>query len=244
MTEQDVAAQGTSIDGRQVKVITEGDVIAYLQAHPDFLLDHPDLMDVLTPPRRKSVDGVVDMTQVMMSRLRAEIDRLRAEQSELIEASRQNELTRDRIHAAVLGIVSAQSFEKLIHIVTHEFPGLLDVDVVTLAIEATEDAPTRAPVRGVYVLAPGAIDGALGVGNMSRLRSETQGETAFFGAAARHVQSDVLVRLRVSSGSPDGVICFGSRDPLMFGPDQSTELIFFLTTVLENTVRAWLDLPE
>ena len=29
-----------------------------------------------------------------------------------------------------------------------------------------------------------------------------------------------------------------------FGPNQSTELLFFLVRVLENTIRAWLDLPE
>ena len=29
-----------------------------------------------------------------------------------------------------------------------------------------------------------------------------------------------------------------------FGPDMSTELLFFLAKVLENTIRAWLDLPE
>src|SRR5262245_3144697 len=99
-------AHTTEVDGRRVKVVTEDDVVAYLQAHPDFLLDHPGLMDVLTPPRRKHAEGVVDMTQVMMSRLRGEIDRLRAEQSELIENSRQNQITRDRIHAAVLSIVA------------------------------------------------------------------------------------------------------------------------------------------
>jgi uncharacterized protein YigA (DUF484 family) len=243
MSDREIDAHTTEVEGRQVKLVTDGDVVAYLETHPDFLLDHPELMDVLTPPRRKSVDGVVDMTQVMMSRLRGEIDRLRAEQSELIEASRENQITRDRIHAAVLEIVAAGSFERLIHVVTHEFPTLLDVDVVTLAIEATEDAPQGPPVRGVYVLEPGAIDAALGSGHPARLRSEVTGEAAFFGPAARHVQSDVVVRLRVSSGSPDGVICFGSRDPLMFGPDQSTELLFFLTKVLENTIRAWLDLP-
>ena len=54
----------------------------------------------------------------------------------------------------------------------------------------------------------------------------------------------VLMRLSVSSGSPDGVMCFGSRDPQAFGPEQATELLFFLAKVLENTIRAWLDLPE
>ena len=39
-------------------------------------------------------------------------------------------------------------------------------------------------------------------------------------------------------------MCFGSREPEAFGPDMSTELLFFLAKVLENTIRAWLDLPE
>jgi uncharacterized protein YigA (DUF484 family) len=39
-------------------------------------------------------------------------------------------------------------------------------------------------------------------------------------------------------------MCFGSRDPQAFGPEQATELLFFLSKVLENTIRAWLDLPE
>ena len=34
------------------------------------------------------------------------------------------------------------------------------------------------------------------------------------------------------------------RDPDSFGPEQATELLFFLAKVLENTIRAWLDLPE
>jgi uncharacterized protein YigA (DUF484 family) len=140
--------------------------------------------------------------------------------------------------------IQAASFEKLIHTVTHELPGLLDVDFIALAIEGAEDAPRRVPVRGVYVLAPGAIDAALGPNESARLRSDIVGEEAFFGPVARHVRSDVLVRLRVSSGSPDGVIAFGSRNPATFGPSQSTELLFFLTRVLENTIRAWLDLPE
>ena len=40
------------------------------------------------------------------------------------------------------------------------------------------------------------------------------------------------------------VMCFGARDPESFGPEMATELLFFLSKVLENTIRAWLDLPE
>jgi uncharacterized protein YigA (DUF484 family) len=187
---------------------------------------------------------VIDMQQTILKRLRVEIDRLKNERTEIIANSKQNQIVQNRIQAAVISIIQATTFEKMIHVVTHELPELLDVDFITLAIEANADAPKRVPVRGVYVLAPGAIDAALGPSKHARLRSHIVGEEAFFGDVARFVKSDVLMRLRVSSGSPDGVMCFGSRDPEAFGPEMATELLFFLAKVLENTIRAWLDLPS
>jgi uncharacterized protein YigA (DUF484 family) len=230
--------------GRQVKVITADDVVAYLKAHPDFFDKHAELAGELALAPRAQGPGVIDMQQAILKRLRSEIDRLKSERTEIIANSRQNQIVQNRIQAAVISIIQATTFEKMIHVVTHELPELLDVDFITMAIEANADAPKKVPVRGVYVLAPGAIDAALGENKHARLRSNIAGEEAFFGEVSRFVQSDVLLRLRVSSGSPDGVMCFGSRDPEAFGPDMATELLFFLAKVLENTIRAWLDLPE
>ena len=228
--------------GRQVKLITADDVVAYLKAHPDFFEKHAELAAEVSP--RVQGPGVIDMQQAILRRLRSEIDTLKTERTEIIANSRQNQIVQSRIQAAVISIIQATTFEKMIHVVTHELPELLDVDFITLAIEANADAPKRVPVRGVYVLAPGAIDAAIGPEKQARLRSRIVGEDAFFGDTSRFVKSDVLMRLRVSADSPDGVMCFGARDPEAFGPDMSTELLFFLAKVLENTIRAWLDLPE
>ena len=220
--------------GRQVKLITAEDVVAYLKAHPAFFADHAALAEELALVPRVQGPGVIDMQQAILKRLRTEI----------IANSKQNQIVQNRIQAAVISIIQATTFEKMIHVVTHELPELLDVDFITLAIEANADAPKRVPVRGVYVLAPGAIDAAIGPEKHARLRSSIIGEDAFFGEVSRFVKSDVLMRLKVSTDSPDGVMCFGSREPEAFGPEMSTELLFFLAKVLENTIRAWLDLPE
>jgi len=230
--------------GRQVKLITADDVTAYLRTHPDFLAERPELVETLNIPAPSQGPGVIDMQQVILKRLRAELDKLKNERSEFIANSKQNLAVQSRIQAAVISIIQAPTFEKLIEVVTHELPELLQVDFITMAIEANADSPQRAPVKGVYVLAPGAIDQALGADSQARLRREIVGEDAFFGETARQVKSDVLMRLRITSGSPDGVLCFGARDPEAFGPEQSTELLFFLAKVLENAIRAWLDLPE
>ena len=96
----------------------------------------------------------------------------------------------------MISIIQATTFEKMIHVVTHELPELLDVDFITLAIEANADAPKRLPVRGVYVLAPGAIDAAIGLDKHARLRSSILGEDALFGEVSRFVKSDVLMQLQ------------------------------------------------
>ncbi|SJZ79955.1 hypothetical protein SAMN02745126_02337 [Enhydrobacter aerosaccus] len=230
--------------GRQVKLITADDVVAYLKAHPDFFTKQAELAAELGLSSALQGPGVIDMQQAILKRLRGEIDRLKSERTEIIANSKQNQIVQNRIQAAVISIIQAPTFEKMIQVVTHDLPELLDVDFITLAIEANADAPRKAPVRGIYVLAPGAIDVAIGEEKHARLRSNVAGEEAFFGDVARFVQSDVLLRLRVSTGSPDGVMCFGSRNPEAFGPDMATELLFFLAKVLENTIRAWLDLPE
>jgi len=204
--------------GRQVKVITAEDAVAYLKAHPDFFDKHAELAGELGLTPRMQGPGVIDMQQAILKRLRSEIDRLKNERTEIIANSKQNQIVQNRIQAAVISIIQATTFEKMIHVVTHELPELLDVDFITLAIEANADAPKRVPVRGVYVLAPGAIDAAIGPEKHARLRSHIAGEEAFFGDVARFVKSDVLMRLKVSSGSPDGIMCFGSRNPVGLRP--------------------------
>jgi uncharacterized protein YigA (DUF484 family) len=175
--------------GRQVKVITADDAVAYLKTHPDFFDKHAELASELGLSPRVQGPGVIDMQQAILKRLRSEIDRLKNERTEIIANSKQNQSVQNRIQAAVISIIQATTFEKMIHVVTHELPELLDVDFITLAIEANADAPKRVPVRGVYVLAPGAIDAAIGPEKHARLRSHIAGEEAF-GDVARFVKSD------------------------------------------------------
>ena len=206
--------------GRQVKVITADDVVAYLKAHPTFFDDHAELAEELALVPRVQGPGVIDMQQAILKRLRSEIDRLKNERTEIIANSKQNQIVQNRIQAAVISIIQATTFEKMIHVVTHELPELLDVDFITLAIEANADAPKRVPVRGVYVLAPGAIDAAIGPDKHARLRSRhrRRGGLLRRRLALREVRrADAAARSR--RGSPDGVMCFGSRDPEAFGPE-------------------------
>jgi len=48
------------------------EVAAYLRRHPDFLVEHPELLGALTPPALQRGDSVVDMQHFMLQRLRSD----------------------------------------------------------------------------------------------------------------------------------------------------------------------------
>src|SRR5690349_2489409 len=131
--------------GRQVKVVTSDDVVAYLKAHPDFFTKHAELAGELGLASAMQGPGVIDMQQAILRRLRSEIDRLKSERTEIIANSKQNQIVQNRVQAAVISIIQAASFEKMIHVVTHELPSSLKATSSPSPTKATPDHPTRAP---------------------------------------------------------------------------------------------------
>lgn len=219
------------------------EVIAYLRHHPNFLADHPDLLQVLTPPTLQRGPGVVDMQHFMLQKLQAEIARLKNQHRALITTTRANLATQSRIHAAVLALLAAPSFEHLIQSVTTDLAVLLDADVITLGVESARCGQAHLPVRGIQLLAPGIVDEIFGADRDVLLHGEIEGDPMLFGSGAGLVRSAALLRLRVSPQAPAGMLAIGARRAGKFHSGQGTELLGFLARSLEVVIAGWLDLP-
>jgi hypothetical protein len=213
-------------------------VAAYLTAHPDFLVEHPELLATLTPPEHRLGSNVVDLQHFMLHRLRDENVRLKAQQRLLISTSRSNLSSQQRIHEAVLAVIGAGSFEGLIQIVTTDLAVLLDVDVVTLCVEGSGRRPAQS---GLLLLPPGMVDSRLGRARDARLAEHVRGDPTIFGDGAGLVRSEALLRLPVG-GAPPGLLALGSRKATKFRPGHGTELLSFLARSLGVTIAQWLDL--
>src|SRR5258708_36347482 len=100
--------------GRQVKVITADDVIAYLKAHPDFFDKHGELASELGLTPRVQGPGVIDMQQAILKRLRSEIDRLKNERTEIIANSKQNQIVQNRYQDGGVSTIRATTVDALI----------------------------------------------------------------------------------------------------------------------------------
>lgn len=220
--------------------LTAEDVAVYLREHPDFLAQRADLIRHLVPPAVDRGDGVADMQYFMLERLRGEVGRLTDQQRELVATTRANQNNSNRVHAAVLFLLDATSFEHLIQTITTDLAVLLDLDLAALVVEGVTGEITHVNRHGVKVLEDGAVTRLMGKRDVV-LRAGIQGNAEIYGPGAGLVRSEALVRLHMGPDSPEGLLAFGSREPDMFHPGQGTELLTFLSRVIERCIRKWLD---
>ena len=223
--------------------LTDERVAAYLQDNPDFLSRNPDVLRMMAPPDRKFGDGVSDIQTAMIGQLRTEIARLNARQDEIILTSRANLNTQGRVHECVVALLAAKSFEQAMQIVTTDFAVMLDLDVVTLCIEAEEGAPSPFRMSGLRMLAAGGVEATMGENKRVRLHSDAPADPEIFGGGATLVRSAAFIRLDISDYTPPALIAFGARRPGKFHAGQGTELLNFLGRVVEHDIRLWLSLP-
>jgi uncharacterized protein YigA (DUF484 family) len=196
-------------------------VLAYLQRHPDFLNEHPELIELLTPPEQKLGAGVLDMQKFMVTRLRGKLSELERANERLQAIGQDNLKAQTLVQAAALALLTARSFEAMIDIVVARLPG-------------------RTNLVGVRVIRPGAIDRMVGTGGEVRLIADMPGSRTLFGEVAPRIRSMALARLGFGPGTPPGVLALGSAKTDGFAPGQGTELLAFLARIVELCIRRWL----
>ena len=235
--------EGKQANAAPREAISADQVATYLRQHPNFLVEHPALLDILEAPEQDHGEGVIDLQQAMLQRLRAEVDNLTDARDALVVTGRSNLNTQARTHDAVLSILGARSFEQFIHTITTDLAVKLDLDVATIAVEQSDDSVQAMPAKGIFQLDEGTLEELLGTAPML-LRENIAGDPEIFGPAAGLVQSDALIRLSISAQAPKVLLALGSRQPDQFHPGQGTELLNFLAKVLECSFRTWLSLPR
>ncbi len=225
-------------DSTQTELRAE-DVVIFLKENPDFLIENPKLLQSLTPPAVDKGAGVVDFQKFMLERLKNDKKSAVARQREIIEMSRSNMNTQARIHASVIRVLDAHSFDEFIETVTHEIGVILDVDIVTIVIETVDNTIPKIGLSGIRITEKGVIDYFL-KGKDTSLQEECKGHESIFGGGSGLVHSQALLKLNISQISPKAMLAFGSRDPKAFVDGQATDLIRFLADVIERMFNYWL----
>jgi uncharacterized protein YigA (DUF484 family) len=230
-------SEKTQVDARQVS--------GYLRKNPDFLVEHPDLLNILAPPSRwegGNGGNVVDMQTSMLDRMRDESTDLKDAANLLISTTRSNMMIQTRTLAAAIAILSADNIERLVHVICYDLLLLLDIDAASLCLETGEKDFQNLDETKIRWISTKTVNKVLGGAEEPlQLIEHTKDSGIVFGEAGELVKSAAFCRLHLGSGIPNGLLALGSRQRGAFHSGQGTDLLIFLTQVLELTLHRWLD---
>ncbi len=223
--------------------ISPEDVIAFLKDNPQFLQNNPEAIELLLPPKTRPKKGeVADFQQYMIQRLKADKEEVLQTTKTIVENSRANMNNQQRVHAAVLRMLEALSFDDFIESITMDLANILDVDIAVLVVEADGQNIPHVHTSGIRVIPEGTVDKWMRTKSVL-LQDNISGIEPIYGGGATLVRSQILLRVDISMGTPPAILAFGSRDPNMFAEGQATDQILFLARVIERCFRTWLNLP-
>ncbi|MDG1857917.1 MAG: DUF484 family protein, partial [Emcibacteraceae bacterium] len=218
--------------------LDDKDVISFLNENPDFLIQNPDLFSSLTPPDRSTDDGVIDFQNLMIEKLKNNLDDLKNNQGNLIDTSRNNLTTQVQVHEAVLNLLNSDSIDHIGHIVTQDWADMLHIDVIRICFEDGH----KVNIPNLKELAPlpkGTTKKYLGNDDIIQLRGDVEVSDDIFGPAKSLVKAEALIKIPATDHNPPGILAFGSRDADMFYPGQGTELLRFLGKSFHKCLILW-----
>jgi uncharacterized protein YigA (DUF484 family) len=218
-------------------------------SQPNVILDDKDLMQALIAANERAMGGnIVDLRGIAMDRLESRLDRLEDTHRSVIAAAYENLAGTNQVHRAILRMLDPVEFETFLRDLNGEVSEILRVDATKLVLESVQnDSDTTVKRLGevLSVAEPGFIDDFLTQGRGGQVRKVTlrqvqDASETIYGETAEWIRSEACLKLDFGSGRLPGLLVMGAEDPHMFGPQQGTDLLAFLTGVFERAMRRWL----
>lgn len=121
--------------------ITEADVEAYLERHPDFFERHEQLLQKLSLPHDSG--RAISLVERQVHLFREQRDALREELSGLIGIARQNDQLFARSKRLLMQLLDAGSLEEIANVLDERIRGDFNLQSATLTVLTNEEAPSQ-----------------------------------------------------------------------------------------------------
>jgi uncharacterized protein YigA (DUF484 family) len=215
---------------------------------PEAVLDDRDVMRALVGANDRAMgENIIDMRGLAMDRLETRLGQLESTHQTVIAAAYENVAGMHAVHRAALALIGAGDFAAFLAALAGDAADAMRVDAVRLMIE-TADEPEVDLAAGLPELIfaePGSCAGylSLGAGRTDRvvtLRAVDPAWTVAYGPGQTDLMSEAVIRIDLGPGRLPAMLLLGASDPVLFQPDQATDLLAFFGGVVEQSMRRWL----
>ena len=180
---------------------------------------------------------VIKFEDHALARLRERCAAAEEANQDLIAFARGHSGAVQSIHEAVLAAMEAHSFDHLLHVVTQEWPLILRIDAVALALVVGKRG-FRVDAGGVQLVDPALLQRSLAQVHGVVLRGVERGHP-LFGPACDLIRAEALIRLE--SDVPAGMIALGQRTQPSLDGRHGSELLLFLGRSLSAMIQRWVN---
>lgn len=182
--------------------------------------------------------SVIPFKDHALAHLRERLGAAEEANQDLIAFARGHSGAVTAIHEAVLAGLEADGTNDLLHVVTQEWPLILGIDAVSLALIVGDQA-FRADCNGVHQVEPQLLTRLIDQVDGVSMRAVPQGHP-LFGPACELIRAEALIRIECGDRLPVGLLALGQRSELDLDARHGSELLMFLGRSLAAIIRRWL----
>lgn len=181
---------------------------------------------------------VIQFEDHALARLRERLGAAEEANEDLIAFARGHSGAVTAIHEAVLAAMEADGIDDVLHVVTQEWPLILGIDAVALAL-VVGDKGFRADVNGVQVVEPQLLQRSIDQVQGVAMRAVKRGHP-LFGPACDLIRAEAVIRIECEPPLPVGLVALGQRSEQTLDARHGSELLMFLGRSLAAIIRRWL----
>ena len=190
-----------------------GQVVEFLQQHPDFLDQHPELLAELRLSHGSG--SAVSLIERQVQVLRARNEELRDKLRELVEVARDNDRLNERMHRLTLGLLRTSTLAELTSRLRQHLLDDFQADAVALRLPGPDEQQQGGDTT-MSALFPFAFEESQP--QCGRLRQEQL--EFLFAEQADSIESAAVVPL--GEKAQQGLLAIGSRELSRFNPCMGT----------------------
>jgi uncharacterized protein YigA (DUF484 family) len=202
-------------------------IAAYLEAHPDFFVEHEDLLASLRIPHRRG--DTVSLVERQMTILRERNIELRHRLSHLMDVARDNDRLFDKTRRLILALLDATSLEDVVICVEDSLRQDFQVPFVSLILLGDNAMPVGRWVT--HAEAQVAIGGLLQEEkSVSGTLREHELDFLFGEEQRKQIGSTAVVA--ISHQGIHGILAIASRDPQHYKSSVGTLFLSYIAEVM------------
>jgi uncharacterized protein YigA (DUF484 family) len=213
------------------KPLDSDTVAAYLRLHPEFFIDHDELIPELRIPHQRG--DTVSLVERQVKLLRERNIEMRHRLSQLMDVARDNDRLFDKTRRLVLDLLDAGSLEEVVSCVEDSLRREFQVPFVSLILFSDVPMPVGRTVSSAE--AHQAIGGLL-AGGKTICGVLREHELNFLFGAEDGAQVGSAAVVSISYQGLHGVLAIGSADPQHYKSSLGTLFLGYIAEVLARVV--------